>query len=480
MSATRILLVEDSPSDAALLQESLMETRLAEFEFTHVETWSDALPWVQRQPPFDILLLDLSLPDISGRETFVRARAQAPHLPIVVLTGQANEADGLEAVRQGIQDYLVKGQADARQIVRVIRYAIERKRVEDALKHTEDALRDSERQLIQANQDLEKRVAERTASLEETINDLEDFSHSITHDLRAPLRAIRSFAEILRAECGECGRAGAQEYIDRIVTAAARMDKLIQDVLQYSRVARTQMRLVPVEVERLLRGIIETYPAFQPPQVDIRIEGLLPRVLGNEAALTQCFSNLLGNAIKFVAPGTRPEVRVWAEAVEGPKAGGGVERESVGGMERESVGGVERESVGSVERESVGSTERKSVGSVEGGKGPSGVEGSGLKVQGCLSTLNPQPSTPFVNPQPSTPFVRLWFADNGVGIPKEAQERIFRMFQRLDRSYDGTGVGLTVVRKAVEKMGGRVGLESEPGRGSQFWLELKAAAKAVD
>ena len=61
-------------------------------------------------------------------------------------------------------------------------------------------------------------------------------------------------------------------------------------------------------------------------------------------------------------------------------------------------------------------------------------------------------------------FVRLWFADNGVGIPKEAQERIFRMFQRLDRSYDGTGVGLTVVRKAIEKMGGRVGLESEPGR----------------
>ena len=102
-------------------------------------------------------------------------------------------------MRQGIQDYLVKGQADARQIVRVIRYAIERKRVEDALKQTEDALRDSERQLREANQDLERRVAERTASLEETINDLEDFSHSITHDLRAPLRAIRSFAEILRS-----------------------------------------------------------------------------------------------------------------------------------------------------------------------------------------------------------------------------------------------------------------------------------------
>jgi signal transduction histidine kinase len=417
----RILLVEDSASDAALLQESLAQTGLETFEFTHVETWADALQCLGQQA-FDVLLLDLSLPDISGRETFLRARAEAPHLPIVVLTGQANEADGLEAVRQGIQDYLVKGQADARQIVRVIRYAIERKRVEDALKDTEDALRESERQLIVANQDLERRVAERTASLEETINDLEDFSHSITHDLRAPLRAIRSFAEILRDDCGQCGQPQAQEHIDRIVTAASRMDKLIQDVLQYSRVARSEMRLVPVDVEKLLRGIIETYPAFQPPSVEIQIQGPLPRVLGNEAALTQCFSNLLGNAIKFVAPGTRPEVRIWAEQVN-----------TDGGLKNETPH----------------------------------AEGTKQK---------PENGTPVHAP---LLFARLWFADNGVGIPKEAQERIFRMFQRLDRSYDGTGVGLTVVRKAIEKMGGRVGLESEPGNGSRFWLELKAAAKAV-
>jgi signal transduction histidine kinase len=411
----RVLLVEDSPSDAALLQESLAETGLAAFEFTHVETWAAAHPYLDGQRGFDVLLLDLSLPDTSGRETFVRARAEAPHLPIVVLTGQANEADGLEAVRHGIQDYLVKGQADARQIVRVIRYAIERKRVEDALKHTEDALRESERQLIAANHDLERRVAQRTVSLEETISDLEDFSHSITHDLRAPLRAIRSFAEILRGECGECGRGEAQENIDRIVTAASRMDKLIQDVLQYSRVARSEMRLVPVDVEKLLRGIIATYPAFQPPEVEIQIKGPLPRVMGNEAALTQCFSNLLGNAIKFVTPGTRPEVRIWAEPVK------------VDGKRPNQEGGVKN---------------------------------------------GEQETSPVL-------FARLWFADNGVGIPKEAQERIFRMFQRLDRSYDGTGVGLTVVRKAVEKMGGRVGLESEPGQGSRFWLELKAAAKPV-
>ena len=311
-AAVRVLLVEDSASDAHLLQESLAEARPGEFDFTQVECWAEAVQCL-RQKQFEVLLLDLSLPDITGRDTFLRARAEAPHLPIVVLTGEANEALGLEAVRHGIQDYLIKGQTYGRQTVRAIRYALERKQVEEALKRTEEALRASERQLRKWNLDLERRVAERTASLEETISDLEDFSHSITHDLRAPLRAIRSFAQILGEECLACGRPAAQDHIHRITSAAERMDKLILDVLQYSRLARSKLKLAPVDVQGLLRSIIETYPTFQPPQVEIQIEGPLPRLLGNEAALTQCFSNLLGNAIKFVAPGTRPQVRVWAE-----------------------------------------------------------------------------------------------------------------------------------------------------------------------
>jgi PAS domain S-box-containing protein len=127
-----ILLVEDSPSDALLLQESLLEAGLGEFDFTHVECWADAAQCL-RDREFDVLLLDLSLPDVAGQETFLRARAEAPHLPIMVLTGTGNEALGLEAVRHGIQDYLVKGQTYGRQTARTIRYAIERKRAEEAL-----------------------------------------------------------------------------------------------------------------------------------------------------------------------------------------------------------------------------------------------------------------------------------------------------------------------------------------------------------
>ena len=136
----KVLLVEDSPSDAALLKESLTQSGLEHFEFTHVECWAEAAKTL-RQGHFDVLLLDLSLPDSAGRDTFLQAHAEAPHLPIVVLTGIEDEVIGLDAVRHGIQDYLIKGQADGRQIARAIRYAIERKQAEEELQKLNRTLR---------------------------------------------------------------------------------------------------------------------------------------------------------------------------------------------------------------------------------------------------------------------------------------------------------------------------------------------------
>ena len=157
LSQLKVLLVEDSPSDAALVKESLAEEGLGQFEFTPVETLAEAMRQA-RQAAFDVALLDLTLPDSSGRETFLRARAEAPALPIVVMTGIDDEALGLEAVRQGIQDYLIKGQTTGRQTARSIRYAIERKRSEEAIKQAEAALQ-------QERDKLEEKVGERTADL---------------------------------------------------------------------------------------------------------------------------------------------------------------------------------------------------------------------------------------------------------------------------------------------------------------------------
>jgi two-component system, cell cycle sensor histidine kinase and response regulator CckA len=128
-SQLRLLLVEDNPGDARFLQEILKDSRQTEFAITHADRLAPALEMLATTP-FDIVLLDLSLPDVSGLDTLIRTHEAAPHVPIVVLTGLSDEAFGLRSVRQGAQDYLLKGQIETDLLVRAIRYAIERHRLQ--------------------------------------------------------------------------------------------------------------------------------------------------------------------------------------------------------------------------------------------------------------------------------------------------------------------------------------------------------------
>jgi len=259
-------------------------------------------------------------------------------------------------------------------ISQYVSVALDRARAEEALRS--------------ANESLEREVQARTAKLQETIGELEAFSYSITHDMRAPLRAMQGFAIALQEESSALAP-DCQDYVRRIVSSANRMDQLITDVLNYSRTLRADVELRVLDFGTVTRGILETYPQFQNPEVRIELEEPFPRVYANEAALTQCISNLLNNAVKFVARGTSPHVRIRAER-----------------------------------------RDRK---------------------------------------------IRFCFEDNGIGIRPEYQSKIWGLFQKLNRGYEGTGLGLAIVRKAVERMGGSVGVESEPGKGSRFWLDLRAA-----
>jgi PAS domain S-box-containing protein len=242
-----------------------------------------------------------------------------------------------------------------------------------------------------AQQILEETVNERTAKLREMVGELEAFSYSISHDMRSPLRAMQGYADVLLAEYKDkVGETGAH-YLERISRSAARLDLLIQDVLAYSKVTKGEIELHEIDLEGLLDSVIENYSELQPAAASISIVRPLPRVIGHEAYLTQIVSNLLGNAVKFVAPGVVPEVRIRAET-EGEMA-------------------------------------------------------------------------------------RFWFEDNGVGIEPRHHAEIFRIFGRVyaEKKYKGTGIGLAIVKKAAERMGGAVGVESELGKGSRFWLTLKKA-----
>ncbi|HYG35457.1 MAG TPA: ATP-binding protein, partial [Clostridia bacterium] len=265
---------------------------------------------------------------------------------------------------------------------------------------------------------LERTVQERTAKLRESIAELEGFSYSLVHDMRAPLRAMLSYAGILELDAGPRLQSDEADLLRKIKLAAHRMDQLITDSLNYSRILRQDLPLGPVNLGHLLRGMIETYPNLHPPQADVSIKLGDLLVHGNEAALTQVFSNLLGNAVKFVAPGVHPRVRIWAEA-----------------------------------RGRHGDTETRGRGDVE----------------------PPLSASPPLRVPASS--VRVWVEDNGIGIPKDQQGKIFGMFQRLHRAeqYPGTGIGLALVKKSIERTGGQITLESEPGKGSRFCVELPLA-----
>ncbi|MRR38980.1 PAS domain-containing sensor histidine kinase, partial [bacterium] len=144
--------------------------------------------------------------------------------------------------------------------------------------------------------ELERVVQERTARLHELVAELEHFSYSITHDMRAPLRAMRGFAEIVREMMSPSEAPEMRTFLRQIITSAERMDLLITDALNYSRTVRQDLTLSPVDMERLLEGMLQTYPQFLSNRSHITLAPCLPVVVGNEAGLTQCFSNLIGNA----------------------------------------------------------------------------------------------------------------------------------------------------------------------------------------
>jgi PAS domain S-box-containing protein len=251
-------------------------------------------------------------------------------------------------------------------------------------------LRKTRAALATSHEQLEQLVSQRTASLQRAIEQMEEFSYSVSHDLRGPVRAMKGYANAALEDYGERLDERGRKYLQKIVAGGSRMEQLIHDVLTYSRLARSEIKVEPVSLQLLVPEIIQNYPEMQPPSAEIIIQQPLDRVLAHEPSVIQAISNLLSNAVKFVAPGKTPRVELWTEKHNGS--------------------------------------------------------------------------------------VRFLVQDNGIGIRPKYQHRLFAMFERLQQGaqYEGTGIGLAIVRKAAEKMGGSVGIQSDGETGSRFWIELPA------
>jgi len=286
-SRLRVLLVEDNAADARLIQESLAERSEEPFDLETVDTLEMGLKRLSTGG-IDAMLLDLGLPDSFGAETFARAKARALGVAIIILTGLNDDSLALKLVQGGAQDFLAKVDVSGNNLTRAILYAVERERLEHDFR--------------KLNVELEQRVKDRTAELEASNRELEAFSYSVSHDLRAPLSALIGFAELLTLKNEAQLDAVGQKYLRRIQEAAFRMSGLIDDLIRLAKVSRQGPTRQNVDLHSLVDEVVQE---LESPGEKRAIEwqiGALPVVECDYGLMKQVFANLISNAVKYTRP----------------------------------------------------------------------------------------------------------------------------------------------------------------------------------
>ncbi|HTG36155.1 MAG TPA: response regulator [Thermoanaerobaculia bacterium] len=351
MTEARILLliVDDSPEDRELYRRLLAQGSEQAYEFLEAETGEEGLRLAHDRIP-DCLLLDYRLPDVDGLEFLSRLRAERL-IPVIVLTGQGNEAVAVEAMKSGAQDYLLKGNVDRDRLQQAVRNAIEKVALRRKVEESTAELAEANAALRRMYDDLEVLVEQRTAELsvanqelkreirvrewaeqerarllvleqaarkqaEEANRTKDEFLATLSHELRTPLNAILGWVQVLRT--GKLDPAAGARALETIERNARSQAQLIADLLDVSRIITGKLRLdfKPVELRRIIDSALETVrPAADAKGIllDISIGPLASPVLGDADRLQQVIWNLLSNAIKFTPRAGRIEVRLREE-----------------------------------------------------------------------------------------------------------------------------------------------------------------------
>ena len=239
------------------------------------------------------------------------------------------------------------------------------------------------------NAELETRIDQRTAALHAKSRELESFAYSVAHDLKAPLRGIDGYSRLLLQDYSEKLQDDGCSMLQTIQDSTDEMNRLIDDLLDYSRLERRELKTDTIQLAPVVTSLVEEKKrelTERPIDFVVDVNGAI--VLADESGLAQALRNYLDNAIKFTGKVPKPRIEVGSEE----------------------------------------------------------------RAESCL----------------------LWVRDNGIGFDMKHHDQIFDIFQRLNvtNDYPGTGIGLAIVRKAMERMGGRAWAESKPGAGATFYLEI--------
>lgn len=364
----RLLIVDDEAAQMRALCDTLEDQGYE----VHGCADGEAALLELRRAPYDLLLADLMMPGMNGIDLLRAALAIDPILVGIIMTGEGTIGSAVEAMQSGALDYILKPfKLSAILPVLSRGLTMRRLRVENAA--------------------LERRVREHAAELETTNRELDAFTRSASHDLRAPLNVVLGFSALLANELGPRVPAEQRDWLTHIERSAQRMSDLIDALMRLSQVGRQVLQLQSVDVAALVQSIADDLRQEQPQRHASLQLGALPRTTADASLLRQLFVNLLSNAFKFTRATEHAVIEVGCQA--------------------------------------------------DGGE--------------------------------QVFFVR----DNGPGFDMAHAQRLFDAFQRFHRAdeFEGSGVGLSIVQRIVQRHGGRIWAEAAPGRGASFFFSLAAA-----
>jgi signal transduction histidine kinase len=417
-----ILVVDDTPENLRLLSTMLTQRGYAP---RCVINGQMALRACNSNPP-DLILLDIMMPEMNGYEVcqHLKSETKTREIPVIFISAKDEVFDKVNAFAVGAVDYISKPFQFEEVLARIESHLTLRK-LQKQLKEQNVLLQEEissrlavEKILHEKNQILQQEISSRRAVeialqdqnllLQQEINhreraesallksnqelarsnaELEQFAYVASHDLQAPLATIASYAQLLEKRYKDQLDSQAHKFIGNIVQGCTRMQTLIDDLLEYSRVGRSQKPFQPIDCNQVIEQAIANLQGVISDTQAVITYSELPVVTGDISQLIQLFQNLIGNAIKY----------------------------------------------------------RKS-------KSPAV----------CIAVCKQENNWLFS------------VSDNGIGIAAQHQERIFQIFQRLhtQKEYSGTGIGLAICQKIVERHGGSIWVESEPGQGSIFHFTI--------
>ncbi len=277
--AVKVLLVEDNAGDARLLREMFSKEKAGSFELTHLARMSEAVAHLARGG-VDIVLLDMGLPDGQGIENLRRARAAAPDVAMIVLTGLDDELLAAETIKEGAQDYLIKGQIENRALPRALRHATERHRMQ------------VETDLIRTQQ-LQLR---------------DEFLSLVSHELRSPLTSIYSFTTIVADGLAGETNPEQDDYLQIILRNVLQLQSMIEDLLEVTRAqaGKLSVELQPLSVDHAIMYAVETLKGVATEKeiaLSFHPAAGLPQAYADATRVRQILAILLDNAVKFTPAG---------------------------------------------------------------------------------------------------------------------------------------------------------------------------------